>query len=89
MAKGKKKEQAPRVCRDCENWPDVQERVRVSEALESAIQAVETKIKAKDFKPTMAEYLKLMQVEKELKHDDTKEIRVTWVEAVVKPEPEK
>ena len=87
--KGKKTGQSPKDCRDCENWRDVQERVRVSEALEKAIKAIETKINSKDFNPTMAEYLKLMQVEKELKQDDTKEIRVTWVEAVVKPEPEK
>jgi hypothetical protein len=37
----------------------------------------------------MAEYLKLIQMEKELKQDDTKEIRVTWVEAAVKSEPSK
>ena len=87
--KGKRKEQSPKDCRDCENWRDVQERVRVSEALEKAIKAIETKINSKDFNPTMAEYLKLIQVEKDLKQDDTKEIRITWVEAAVKPEPEK
>jgi hypothetical protein len=82
--KGKKTGQSPKDCRDCENWRDVQERVRVSEALEKAIKAVEAKIKSKDFKPTMAEYLKLMQVEKELKQDDAKEIKVTWVEPAEK-----
>jgi len=87
--KGTNTDKSPKDCRDCERWNEVKERVRVSEALETAIKAVEAKINAKDFKPTMAEYLKLIQMEKELKQDDTKEIRVTWVEPAVKSEPEK
>lgn len=82
-------EKAVKDCRDCERWNEVKERVRVSEALEKAITAVETKIKDKDFKPTVAEYLKLIQMEKELKQDDAKEIKITWVESAVKSEPEK
>jgi len=89
LRKGKKAEKSPKNCRDCERWNEVKERVRVSEALEKAIKAVETKIRADDFKPTMAEYLKLIQMEKELKQDDAKEIKVTWVEPAVKSEPEK
>jgi len=89
QGKGRNTERSPKDCRDCERWNEVKERVRVSEALEKAIKAVETKINAKDFKPTMAEYLKLIQMEKELQQDDAKEIKVTWVEAAVKSEPEK
>jgi hypothetical protein len=91
MAKSRNKntEKAPKDCRDCERWNDVKERVRVSESLEKAIKAVETKIKDKDFKPTVAEYLKLIQMEKELKQDDAKEIKVTWVEPAAKSEPER
>jgi hypothetical protein len=88
MAK-KKNTAFPKDCRDCDRWNEVKERVRVSEALETAIKAVETKITAQDFKPTVAEYLKLIQMEKELKQDDAKEIKVTWVESAVTSEPEK
>jgi hypothetical protein len=56
------------------------ERVRVSETLERAIKSVEERIQANDFKPTIAEFLKLVQLSKELAQDDVKEIRVTWVE---------
>jgi len=59
------------------------ERARVSETLERAIQSVEERIQAKEFKPTIAEFLKLVQLSKELAQDDVKEIRVTWVEPVV------
>ncbi len=56
------------------------ERARVSDTLERAIQSVEERIQANDFKPTIAEFLKLVQLSKELAQDDVKEIRVTWVE---------
>jgi hypothetical protein len=60
------------------------ERARVSETLDRAIQSVEERIQAKDFKPTIAEFLKLVQLSKELAQDDVKEIRVTWVEPAAK-----
>jgi hypothetical protein len=56
------------------------ERARVSETLDRAIKSVEERIQANDFKPTIAEFLKLVQLSKELAQDDVKEIRVTWVE---------
>jgi len=80
----KSPEKSPKNCRDCERWREIRDRVRVSEALEKAILAVETKIKDEEFKPTVAEYLKLIQMEKELEQDDAKEIKVTWVEPAAK-----
>jgi hypothetical protein len=65
------------------------ERVRVSETLDRAIQSVEERIQANDFKPTIAEFLKLVQLSKELAQDDVKEITVTWVEPAVPSSPEK
>ena len=59
------------------------ERARVSETLDRAIKSVEERIQANDFKPTIAEFLKLVQLSKELAQDDVKEIRVTWVEPAV------
>jgi len=89
MGKTKNTSKSPKDCRDCDRWNEIKDRVRVTEALEKAILAVELKIKGKDFKPTMAEYLKLIQMEQDLKHDDAKEIKVTWVEPAAKSEPEK
>jgi hypothetical protein len=86
--KGKKTGQSPKDCQDCDRWNEVQERIRVSDALEKTIKAIELKIKSNDFKPTMAEYLKLIQMEKELRQDDAKEIKVTWVEPAETSEPE-
>ena len=65
------------------------ERARVSETLERAIKSVEERIQAKEFKPTIAEFLKLVQLSKELAQDDVKEITVTWIEPAVTSSPEK
>jgi hypothetical protein len=80
MAKAKKHAAAPKECRECPNWPKVSEKVRVSEVLRSMIGKMEKEIKANTFKPTIGDYLKLVQFEKELQQDEVKEIRVRWVE---------
>jgi hypothetical protein len=77
------------VCRDCPNWEKVKERVRVTELLENALGKLESKLKAEDFKPSMADYLKLMQLEKEFEQEQVKEIKVTWVATTPVSEPEK
>jgi hypothetical protein len=48
---------------------------------------MEGKLAADEFKPSLADYLKLVLMEKELGEEETKEIRVTWVEPV-KPSTE-
>ncbi len=47
-----------------------------------ALDAFETRLQNEDFKPSLAEYLKLLQFEQEIKKGDDKptEIKVTWVE---------
>lgn len=74
------KEKAHKTCRECEHWDEVSERVRVHELLQKAIEQFETKIRKADYEPTVAEYVKLLQLGREMEHeDDPKEIRVTWV----------
>jgi hypothetical protein len=75
----KKKARAPKSCRDCENWPQVRERVRVGELLERIVADIEQQIKEEKFKATTAEYLKLIQLQKEFDQDEAKEITVTWI----------
>ena len=67
-------------CKQCSNWEAVREHARVSELLDKAIATYDQKLQEKDFKPTIAEYLKLLQLEKELEDElqDT-EVQVTWV----------
>ncbi|PWU04200.1 MAG: hypothetical protein C5B51_17270 [Terriglobia bacterium] len=78
--KTNKTEPAMKSCRDCSEWQAMKEKLRVSELLLSAIESFEKKMKAADFKPTMSDYLKLLQMEREMEHEGPKEIKVTWVD---------
>ena len=70
----------PTACRTCPRWGGISERVRIHELLEQTIVKFEAKITNTDYHPTVAEYLKLLQMEREVgREDDPKEIRVTWV----------
>jgi hypothetical protein len=68
----------------------MRQKLRVSELLVKAIEGFESRMKAQDFKPTVAEYLKLLQMEQEMDatEDKPKEIKVTWVDPALMSEPE-
>jgi NAD(P)H-nitrite reductase large subunit len=80
MAKGKKQEKAPKSCEDCEHWTEVKNKLRVGTVLENVLKKMEEKLGTAEFKPSLADYLKLVQMEKEMGEEGPKEIRVTWVE---------
>ena len=77
----KKKGQAPKSCNDCERWTEVRNRVRIAQSLEKVMDKIEGEIAAGTFKPTIGDYLKLMQLEKEFGEQEAKEIEVKWVES--------
>jgi len=82
MAKGKQQEKAPKSCEDCEHWTEVKNKLRVGTVLENVLKKMEEKLGTAEFKPSLADYLKLVQMEKEMGEEGPKEIRVTWVEPV-------
>jgi hypothetical protein len=57
--------------------------------LDKAIAGIEDRFKSTDFKPTMGDYLKLLQMEIELEQEEVREIKVTWVEPPVIPDSAK
>ena len=61
-------------------------RIRIADLLDKAIVGIEDRFKAQDFKPTMGDYLKLLQMEIELEQEEVREIKVTWVEPSVTPD---
>jgi hypothetical protein len=80
MSKTESKPQEKQDCKKCGNWEAIREHVRVSELLDKAIASYDQKLRDKDFKPTIAEYLKLLQLEKELEEElQDSEVQVTWV----------
>ena len=47
------------------------------------------RVKSKEFKLTLGDYLKLLQLEKELEDAGPKEIKVTWIDPAITSKPEK
>ena len=87
MAKGKQEEKAPKSCEHCEHWTEVRNQLRVGKVLESVLQKMEAQLGTAEYKPSLADYFKLVQWEKESGEKLVKEIKVTWVEPV-KPSTE-
>ena len=65
-------------CRRCKRWDVVKDRIRIRELLETAIRNFESDMR-KNFKPSVAEFLKLISLEKDADQEEIKEIKVTWV----------
>ena len=74
------KVRVPRACRECSRWEEMKRRLRIAQILAKAVKAIEDRLEAKDFKPTMGDYLKLLQLEHEIDEESPKEVKVTWVE---------
>jgi len=56
-------------------------RRRQSAVVKELVQKVEAKLQADvDTKATLADYIKLVQLQKELEEEEPTEIRVTWVD---------
>jgi len=51
-----------------------------SELVNEAIKEFEQKLKEKEIKPTVGDFIRLLQLKKELKADEPREIKVSWVE---------
>lgn len=50
------------------------------EVIDTLLKRMEEKMSAPDVKVTLADYIRLLQLKKELEEDEPKEIRVTWVD---------
>ena len=74
------RERTPRTCRECSHWSEIEGRVHLSSILGELLEKFKARLQDENFKPTVGEYLKLIELEKELDSDRPKEIRVTWVD---------
>jgi hypothetical protein len=75
--KTRKPEKAPKKCRDCEQRRAKKEKIRGVDLLSKAIDGFEKRIQESDFKMTVGDYLKLVQMEKEHEQEGTKASGVT------------
>ena len=56
------------------------ERRSQAEVVRQMLKNVEEKLSKEDAKATLADYIRLVQLKKELEEDEPREIRVTWIE---------
>jgi hypothetical protein len=82
-------ELALEACKECKHWQEIKQRLRISRLLLKTIDSIEGRLQSSDFKPTLGDYLKLLQIEKEMEEVSPKEIRVTWVNPPKKSDTEK
>jgi hypothetical protein len=54
--------------------------MRIAELLAKAAESFTAGEGDREFKPSLAEYLKLVQLEKEFEEEEVKEIKIKWVE---------
>lgn len=55
-------------------------RRRRAELVDELLTSMETKLKGKDAKATLADYIRLLQLQKEMDEEMPSEIRVKWVD---------
>lgn len=51
-----------------------------AELVEKAIQSIEAKLASSEVKATLGDFIRLLQMQKELQLDQPREIKITWVE---------
>jgi hypothetical protein len=68
------------TCRGCRRWEEMKSKMRIAELLEKAANNFVGAGEGATFKPTLAEYLKLVQLEREFEEEDLREVKVTWVD---------
>jgi hypothetical protein len=85
--KTNKRKPASKSCAECSEMQEMTKKVRISELLAKAIKGFEARLTDADFKLTLSDYLKLIQMEQELDDEGPKEIKVTWVDPKVTSGP--
>lgn len=51
-----------------------------AELVEKAIHSIEDKLESNDFKATLGDFIRLLELQKKLQVDQPREVKVTWVE---------
>ncbi|HWB86052.1 MAG TPA: hypothetical protein VG675_18055 [Bryobacteraceae bacterium] len=89
MATRKNNKKAPKEIRDGDTKEQTERRVRMADLLEKVTEGFEQRLKGKDFKPTVGDYVRLLQLQKEMDQEVPREIEVRWVEPTVTSDAER
>ena len=67
---------------------DKAEKTRIKKLVREAIDGIERRFSDEKTPPTIGDYLKVMQLQKEIEDEAPKEIKITWVEPETEAKPE-
>lgn len=82
MPNAKAGEVMPEDCRTCTHWDRVEQRMRVRELLTSMVDKLESRIEGDDFKASVGDFLKVLEIDKEMRGpDEAGEMTVRWEDA--------
>jgi hypothetical protein len=59
-----------------------------AELISRVLENIENKLTSQELKPSVGDFIRLLQLEKELEEEQPKEIKVSWVEAEEQGGPE-
>jgi hypothetical protein len=77
--KGQKKSETAKAAK-AEKTTETKSAATKAEIVSEAIRSIEEKLKADKLKPTMGDFIRLLQLEKQLEDEQPTEIKVSWVE---------
>ncbi len=72
---------------DQTNEPEEARKRAVQEAVDTAIENMRSKLINGEFKMTMGEFARLLELQKELAADNIRHVKVTWVDPFEQTEP--
>ena len=70
----------PEECRQCTHWEQVGKRIRVRSLLTSMVDKLEARVESEEFKPSVPDFLRVLEVEKDMRGADegAGEMTVRW-----------
>ncbi|MEO7651377.1 MAG: hypothetical protein ABIZ80_13010 [Bryobacteraceae bacterium] len=80
LAPKRKTRAKKKVVKSTERPPVKKQRTSKSKLVDKAIACFEKKLDSEDLKATVGDFIRLLQLQKELEGEITREIKITWVD---------
>jgi hypothetical protein len=80
MGEATKGQPGSKAAGEAESAPKRPRRKSKAALVSKVIEKIEQKLDSDQLKPTVGDFIRLLQLEKELKEEQPKEIKVSWVE---------
>jgi vacuolar-type H+-ATPase subunit E/Vma4 len=83
---GSKNQTKDEAAKAAEKKPGRKRRKKKAQLVSKVIERIEEKLESGEMKPTVGDFIRLLQLEKELAEEQPREIKVSWIEPVERDE---